>query len=148
METQSLPESPKQETAFLLPPDQSEIARHMEIADSDMTASGVRRLVGRIREPVKENLKRLKELFASAGMVAYFRKSGTGHEVAFGQARTLKPPRRWVNLVLFLATIATTLFVGSLQAGYNPLANPLDLIHGIPFSLSIILILGLSLIHI
>ncbi|MEO0115601.1 MAG: site-2 protease family protein [candidate division WOR-3 bacterium] len=47
-----------------------------------------------------------------------------------------------VNIILFLATIITTLFVGSINHGGNPFVRLADLILGVPFSLSIILILG------
>ncbi len=115
----------------------AEVQRYM-----DVTGAHLNRIKGRIREPVLGNLKRLKEVFKSAGLVASFAKADQGHEIVYGESRTLKPPKRWVNLVLFLATILTTLFVGSFQMGHNPIENPFALLYGFPFSLSIILILG------
>ena len=47
-----------------------------------------------------------------------------------------------LNLVLFLATLATTLFVGAIMEGAQPLANPQALLLGVPFSASLLLILG------
>jgi len=55
-------------------------------------------------------------------------------------------PQGWkgwpLNLALFLATLCTTLFVGALMEGHDPLQQPLTLIYGIPFSASLLLILG------
>ncbi|HCK99079.1 MAG TPA: hypothetical protein DHW42_03110 [Candidatus Marinimicrobia bacterium] len=47
-----------------------------------------------------------------------------------------------INLVLFIATIFTTLLAGSMMAGVNPLQNPVLIIRGIPFSVTLMLILG------
>ncbi len=47
-----------------------------------------------------------------------------------------------LNLVLFLATLLTTLFVGAMMEGANPLADPFTLLRGVPFSASLLLILG------
>lgn len=52
------------------------------------------------------------------------------------------PPRITLHLVLFLATVATTITAGALQQGVNPLTHPLDLYKGIPFSFTLLLILG------
>ncbi|OYD14939.1 hypothetical protein CH330_07060 [candidate division WOR-3 bacterium JGI_Cruoil_03_51_56] len=118
-------------------PDLPEVERYM-----DVTEAHLNHIAGKIREPVSENLNALKRLFTSAGMTAYFIKTKNGHEITYGYAPHLKPPRRWINLVLFLATIVTTLLVGAFQMRHNPLSNPLELVYGIPFSLSILLILG------
>jgi len=47
-----------------------------------------------------------------------------------------------INLVLFIMTIFTTLFAGSLMEGVNPLQNPVLIVRGIPFSVTLMLILG------
>ncbi len=100
------------------------------------------RIIGRIKEPIAGSVAAMSELFRGRGMVAYVGRQGTEHEVSYALAPVLKPPRRWVNLVLFLATVLTTLFVGAGQLGHNPLAHPLELVYGLPFAASILLILG------
>lgn len=52
-------------------------------------------------------------------------------------------PKRfpWVNLLLFLATIFTTLLAGTLQQGVNIFQNPSGLVRGIPFSFTLLAIL-------
>ncbi|MFH1852090.1 MAG: site-2 protease family protein [Candidatus Neomarinimicrobiota bacterium] len=47
-----------------------------------------------------------------------------------------------INLVLFLLTGLTTLLAGALMAGGNPLTNPADLWQGLPFSFTLLMILG------
>ncbi|MFO7639060.1 MAG: site-2 protease family protein [bacterium] len=117
-------------------------------ADPDLTEhfeiTGVRNnlILGRVREPLREHVAALRRLLAGRGLIGWFSREKDGHSLLIGPAPRLTPARRWVNLLLFLLTVFTTLFVGALQLGRNPLANPLELVHGLPFSLSIILILG------
>ena len=47
-----------------------------------------------------------------------------------------------LNLILFLLTIVSTLFAGALMEGVNPLKNPALIARGIPFSITLMLILG------
>ena len=47
-----------------------------------------------------------------------------------------------INLVLFLITVLTTMLAGALMEGVNPIQNPLGIIRGWPFSLTLMLILG------
>ncbi|HIE03791.1 MAG TPA: site-2 protease family protein [Candidatus Latescibacteria bacterium] len=53
-------------------------------------------------------------------------------------------PRRtpWINIILFVATIFTTMAAGALHAGADILSSPLLIYKGIPFSASLMLILG------
>ena len=53
-----------------------------------------------------------------------------------------RPPRRLLHLGLLLATVVTTIIAGALQQGVNPLASPGLLYKGIPFSFTLLLILG------
>jgi membrane-associated protease RseP (regulator of RpoE activity) len=50
--------------------------------------------------------------------------------------------RRWLHLVLLLTTIVTTVVAGAVQQGVNPLTHPGLLYEGIPFSFTLLLILG------
>jgi membrane-associated protease RseP (regulator of RpoE activity) len=53
-----------------------------------------------------------------------------------------KPPRRLLHLGLLLATVVTTVIAGALQQGVNPFEAPELLYRGIPFSFTLLLILG------
>jgi membrane-associated protease RseP (regulator of RpoE activity) len=44
--------------------------------------------------------------------------------------------------ILFFATVITTIIAGSLQQGLNPLASVSNFLYGIPFSFTLLLILG------
>ena len=48
----------------------------------------------------------------------------------------------FVNILLFLLTLLTTLFAGTLQQGINPLEDPRSLWRGIPFSFTLLIILA------
>ncbi|MCH9057916.1 MAG: hypothetical protein IIB55_04725 [Planctomycetes bacterium] len=55
-------------------------------------------------------------------------------------------PRRqfpWVHLLLFLGTVYTTLAAGALMQNLNAYANPALLVAGIPFSFTLLAILGI-----
>ena len=55
-------------------------------------------------------------------------------------AASLRP----IHVGLFLATLLTTTLAGSFQAGVNPLMDPRLLVHGLPFSLTL---MGILLVH-
>ncbi len=86
----------------------------------------------------------LYEELKKAGYYASIREGGTGYyevvvfrEYRYGRGNPL------VNLVLFILTVFTTLVVGVTLKGINPFIGfPGSLVHGIPFSFSLLLILG------
>jgi membrane-associated protease RseP (regulator of RpoE activity) len=69
-------------------------------------------------------------------------------EITFIRLRSASggPSAAWngwpLNAALFLATLFTTLFVGALMEGAQPLSDPRSLLQGAPFSASLLLILG------
>jgi len=119
------------------PVDLNEVRRYMAIEFVQGN-----KIQGRIYEPVLENIQELKKVFARTGAIAFFERQGDSHLIKYGYLPKNQPVRLWVNFVLLLATVATTLVVGTLHAGKNPFASPLNLLSGVPFSLGIILILG------
>jgi hypothetical protein len=115
-----------------------QLSRYMQI--EGMTGN---RITGRIYDPVPENLAALKEVFRAAGNIAYFERTQEGHVITYGYAPPKRRRRLWINVLLLLLTIGTTLLVGSINHGGDPFKRPLDLlVFGWPFSLSIILVLG------
>jgi membrane-associated protease RseP (regulator of RpoE activity) len=95
--------------------------------------------------------ERMTQRFASYGYTALLRdRPGGGHEVLAAQG-TLerKPPRPWLNVVLFLATLLSVLYIGAVtMLGYADLTEELDLrmvlthLHwGIPFAGTLLSIL-------
>ncbi|MEE9615314.1 MAG: site-2 protease family protein [Thermodesulfobacteriota bacterium] len=59
-----------------------------------------------------------------------------------GEGRRAEGPKLTLHLVLFALTVLTTVTAGALYEGVNPLVEPLGLVKGIPFSFSLLLILG------
>lgn len=49
----------------------------------------------------------------------------------------------WVNALLFLATVATTIFAGALHRGVNLLETPSQLLVGVPYAAALLAILGI-----
>lgn len=62
-------------------------------------------------------------------------------EEAAAQLESSQRPRLLLPALLFILTIATTIIAGALQKGVNPFQEPLRLIEGIPFSLTLLTIL-------
>jgi len=59
----------------------------------------------------------------------------------FGQ-QPMRERRLGLHLLLFLATLATTIVAGAIQQGVDPFTHPGLLYRGIPFSFTLLLILG------
>ncbi len=126
-----------EESIGQLPISLNRVARYMMIS-----AVQGNRIFGRIYEPVLENIQALKGVFAESGAVAFFEKKGDEHIISYGYLPPRRPVRVWLNLLLFFATIVTTVVVGTFHAGKDPFQDPRNLLSGIPFSLGIVLILG------
>ena len=97
-----------------------------------------------LREPA-EAMALLSARMAPYGYVPMIRSP---HEITLVRLRS-SPGRAdaawkgWpVNLALFLATLLTTLFVGAIMEGAHPLTDPASFLQGVPFSASLMLILG------
>ncbi|MFQ5848384.1 MAG: site-2 protease family protein [Candidatus Methylomirabilales bacterium] len=57
-------------------------------------------------------------------------------------AKRARAERPWRQILLFVATVFTTLFVGALGEGVDPFTAPTRLLAGVPFSFSLLSILG------
>ncbi len=115
----------------------SAVSRYMKVE-----AIRGNKIWGKIYDPVPENMNELKRCFAQNGATVFFEKQGDGHLLTYGYYPQGKPVKLWVNLLLLVATILTTLFVGALHAGKDPFSDFRNIISGIPFSIGIIMILG------
>jgi membrane-associated protease RseP (regulator of RpoE activity) len=75
------------------------------------------------------------------------RGRGVASETKAENPDPLEPPRQprfLVNIILFLATVATTILAGAMLEGVNPLESPERVFRGIPFSFSL---MGILLAH-
>ena len=119
-----------------------EIASYIEIKKIGLTS-----ITGRIFEPVENNIKELNRYFTDLRYIPFFDKTDEPTSphiinlVAMSTTKKKQSPSVILNIVLFVATIFTTLLVGTLNRGGNPFTNFTDIFLGIPFSFSLLLIL-------
>ncbi|MBI4619188.1 MAG: site-2 protease family protein [Desulfobacterales bacterium] len=50
-------------------------------------------------------------------------------------------PKFKISILLFVATLATTMIAGAIQQGVNPIETPFQIVKGLPFALTLMLIL-------
>jgi membrane-associated protease RseP (regulator of RpoE activity) len=98
---------------------------------------------GELLKPPEEAFQIMKERLEKKG---YLPSLGEEEERVVVRVTALKKegkkPNPLLNLFLFLATIGTTLLAGTLLRGVNPLLHPEKLYLGIPFSFTLLAILG------
>lgn len=99
---------------------------------------------GKILEPKEESIRSLKEILQRAGYFPFFRKEGEKEVIRLVSGFVPKEEKTeyLLPLILLLLTIFSTILIGSLNRGGNPFASPKDLILGLPFSFSLLTILG------
>lgn len=83
----------------------------------------------------------IKENFETLGVIPSFSKDNGKIEIGVLPKVREEKINYGTPILLFLLTILTTLFAGSIQAGANPFKNPYDLLKGVPFSFSLMAIL-------
>ncbi len=101
---------------------------------------------GELKVPPAVAARRLRTRLAEFGMLPFLSREGGETLIRCGVVRR-RPARRrrWLPLVLFLATVFSTVSVGALMAGTPPpalLARPWLLYRGIPFSATLMIILA------
>lgn len=125
-----------------------ELANYVEIHKI-----GLNSIHGKILSPIDENINILRTYFRNKGFLPYFDNTNLAdspHIIYLAQigvesvADTKKSKYRStvIPILLFAATVFTTLLVGSLNRGGNPFNRFTDLFLGAPFSFSLLLILG------
>ncbi len=97
---------------------------------------------GKIYPPIGQTISEIKEYFSHTQFTPLFREECGLHTIQFGLYRRPEAkPKYLLNIMLFIATILSTILAGSLNSGGNPFTNLSDLLLGIPFSASIMAIL-------
>ncbi|HSB73987.1 MAG TPA: site-2 protease family protein [Candidatus Methylomirabilis sp.] len=114
--------------------------------DEWQALDGVVRFRGRLLVEPEVAMSLLSQRVAPYGYAPVIRSP---EEITLIRLHTTKSGREtatwrswWLNLALFVATVLTTLFVGAIMEGAQPLADPWSLLQGVPFSASLLLILG------
>jgi membrane-associated protease RseP (regulator of RpoE activity) len=100
------------------------------------------KVMGVLNAPVERTIREIKEYFSRTEYTPLFTEEKGKHVVQIGiYKKAGARPRITLNIILFIATILSTIFAGSLNSGGNPFENFSDLWLGIPFSVSIMAIL-------
>ena len=103
---------------------------------------------GALRREPDEAYGELQRRFADTDLVPLLQETEEGRPVLVLSPRSEMPnppetsARTWVNLALFVATLATTTWAGALHEGVNLLAEPDRFMAGLPYALALMLILG------
>ncbi len=84
----------------------------------------------------------LRPFFLERGFEVSLRKELGEHMLVVSPSHPFKKRRVWINLALFVATVFTTMFMGSFMFGGSPLTAPMDVFKGLPFTLAIMTVLG------
>lgn len=101
------------------------------------------RFGGRLLSPAEQAFPIIKERFQRHGYTLVLRRAADEDIVlAMPGVVQAKPSRAWINGVLFLLTLLTTLFIGA-SSEVNGLPRSLaDWLRGVPFSFTLLAILG------
>lgn len=93
-------------------------------------------LEGELVTDAETTFQILENRLQSRGYLPILKRVKGRDTILLAPAPTQKRASRpWVNLILFLATVATVTFGGALMEGYNPLADPpSSLLRGLPFA--------------
>ncbi len=97
---------------------------------------------GRLNPPVAQTIDEIKEFYKNSEYLPFFLEERGEHIIRLTPAIKIKDrPNYWLNILLFLGTILTTLLAGSMNSGGDPFRNFSDILKGIPFSFSLMAIL-------
>ena len=97
---------------------------------------------GTLKIPEKDALNFIKEKSDGLNLTVAFKNKKEGIAVAFRPKLEIRESKKWINLLLLVITFLSTLAAGAIQQGVNPFIPITNLIQGLPFSLSIMIILG------
>ena len=142
--------TPADDPARLL---RTRVAEVMTVEETQWDETGsAYSFIGKLRTTAQDAYDTLKSRFAEIGYTPALRESDIGErETIFaikGDARVALNSRPWLNIALFLATVVTTTIFGGMlaasmsQTGRAALSLPTILEKGVPFSLTLLLILG------
>ncbi len=124
----------------------------MEIESYAWNERGALTLRGRLAGPPRALYRSIRARLEALGFTPFLRRHGDADELlAMPGVIPRRPQRLWLPLVLFLATLATTLLTGALQAQLScapfgaqlraVVASPAALFAGLPFAATLMAIL-------
>ncbi len=114
----------------------------MEISESGFEKNTLM-FKGKLYRSAEETMDRLKETLTPFNLVPLLSKSEDKVILKIGLLKKRGTVRgHTIHIVLFALTILSTLYAGAFHVTNSFLMDPLELLKGIPFSFSILLILG------
>jgi len=93
------------------------------------------------KEDIRIIYQKLWAVFTEKGYQFSF-KYELGEHMLIASPFTPAKERRWINVVLAIATFITTMVMGSFLFGADPISNPYEVFKGIPFTIAIMTVLG------
>ncbi|MFZ3169904.1 MAG: site-2 protease family protein [Candidatus Methanoperedens sp.] len=96
---------------------------------------------GTPKEDIKIIFQKLWPLLSEKGF-QFTIKYDLGEHILIASPFSPAKERLWINYVLAIATIFTTMIVGSLLFGGHPEISPSDIMKGLPFTIAIMAVLG------
>ncbi len=111
----------------------------------DRRKPGVIHIYGHLLVPSETAYERLRGRLRGYGYTPMLREDRGWHVLTLVPGVLLEPsPRKvWVNVLLLLLTAITTTFSGALMSGGDPLQHPVEMYKGLPFSISLLTVLGI-----
>ncbi|MDI6839978.1 MAG: site-2 protease family protein [bacterium] len=104
--------------------------------------NGIPVICGTLLIEAEQAFKLISDRLKGFNLLPVFRKKEGKIELRIVELPKIREEKRWVNLVLLIATVITTVFAGSFLSGVNPFENLKYISYGIPFSFTLLLILG------
>ncbi len=115
----------------------------MQIEDYIIQPNGSVVLHGRLLVDAQRVYRPLRQRLEAVGFTPFVTRTVDGVElVARPGVIQHKPARLWINVVLLVVTIITVLLNGALSEGADPFGQPLSILRGLPFMLTLLGILG------
>ncbi|PWB54191.1 MAG: site-2 protease family protein [Candidatus Methanoperedenaceae archaeon] len=96
---------------------------------------------GTPKEEINIIFQKLWPFFSEKGF-QFTMKYDLGEHILIASPFSPAKERRWINVVLAIATIFTTMIWGSLLFGANPVTSPAEVLKGLPFTIAIMTVLG------
>jgi membrane-associated protease RseP (regulator of RpoE activity) len=93
------------------------------------------------KEEIRVIFDKLFPVFSEKGY-QFTIKYELGEHILIASPFSPQKERHWINVVLAMATIFTTMVVGSLLFGADPVTSPADVLKGLPFTIAITTVLG------
>ena len=97
---------------------------------------------GTFKIPEKDALAYVKEKADGLNLDVGFTNKEDGISIAFRPKPEKRESKKWINFLLLILTLLTTLMAGASYVGVNPFIPITNLLKGLPLSISIMVILG------